>query len=402
MSAVTVRRRGSPGLIRRNLPLAGVLLLLGILILVSALRGQPATPIPYDLNSTAPNGLRALYLWLEALGYRVQRTDGLTYRIPPGADLIFVYPNQLSYSAEEADALHAWVEAGGTLSLVGPHPEDAELERAFGVRARPQTDYGLLEQQTQPLLPEGKQDYLGDWGVEPAVLDLTDAPNAVPVLTTSAGNTAMAVQTIGDGVVWHLTPGNGFLNRSLSNQDNGEMLPAILRTVRPGGLVVFDTYHLFGLSRVGEQISTLQDWLYRTPTGWATLVGVLVLGLFLVLQGRRLGPSVPTWAERRRREAAEYVEAMAALARRAHMGDDVARHQKRRLKRGLARRRPFSPDLDDAQFMERLAQTDPPLAAATLAEVKATLRALDSQPREQQLVELAAKVDEILRSTQSM
>jgi hypothetical protein len=216
------------------------------------------------------------------------------------------------------------------------------------------------------------------------------------MLTLEGGEPVVAVQAVGNGVVWHLTPSNGMTNGALEFDDHGHFLPAILRTVPAAGVVVFDTYHQFGLSRVGERIATLQDWLYRTPTGWATLFAFVAGGLFLLLQGRRLGPAVPSAAERKRREAAEYVEAMANLARRAHISGDVARHHKERLKRGLARRRPFSAGLEDAEFVARLGESEPALPPEQIAEIRGTLQALDSKLSEQDLVELAAKVDTIL------
>ena len=104
-----------------------------------------------------------------------------------------------------------------------------------------------------------------------------------------------------------------------------------------------------------------------------------------------------TKAERRRREAAEYVEAMAALARRAKLGKDVAQYQQQRLKRGLARRRPLDPKLPDRDFVERLAYTEPALPAEQQAEVRQVLEALGRSPSEQQLVTLAAKVDALVK-----
>ena len=211
------------------------------------------------------------------------------------------------------------------------------------------------------------------------------------------GQVTAAVQQIGSGVAWHLTPGIAFVNHGLAEEDHGQLLPPILRYVPPGGTIAFDTYHQFGVSRVGEQIATLQDRLYRTPTGWATFFAFSVFSIFIVLNGRRLGPSVVTKAERRRREAAEYVEAMAALARRAKLGKDVAQYQQQRLKRGLARRRPVDPNLPDHDFVERLAYSEPALTAEQGAEVRQVLEALRRSPNEQQLVALAAKVDALVK-----
>jgi hypothetical protein len=254
-----------------------------------------------------------------------------------------------------------------------------------------------LGEQVQPFAPDGAAEYLAEWTVEDAILDLEDAPAAVPLLRSGTGEVVMAVQTVGEGVVWHLTPGNAFANGGLAAENQGQLLPPLLRHVPPGGVVVFDTFHQFGLIRVGEQIRTLQDWVYRTPWGWATLFAVAATGLFLVLQGRRLGPPVVTWSERRRREAAEYVEAMALLSQRAGLAADVAAYQHQRLKRGLARRRPLDPDLPDATFVDRLAASEPPLTPEQAAEVAQTLRALQAKPSAAQLPTLAARVDELLK-----
>ena len=397
-STPTPRRGGFAAIFNRsNWPLLGLILLAGLLLVVSALGSRPAQPIPFDLDSSAATGLRALDLWLQDLGYDVRRIGGLQFRLPPDADLLFVYPNQLSYTEDEAAALHDWVAAGHTLVIVGPHPEDAELEGVFGVRGKPRDGFSLTEQQKQPLVPEGEPAYTTDWNMGSEVLDLENAPAAVPVLAAENGQVTAAVQQVGSGVVWHLTPGIAFVNHGLAQEDHGQLLPPILRYVPPGGTIAFDTYHQFGVSRVGEQIVTLQDWLYRTPSGWATFFAFFVFSIFIVLYGRRLGPSVVTKAERRRREAAEYVEAMAALARRAKLGKDVAQHQQQRLKRGLARRRPVDPNLPDHDFVDRLAYAEPLLTADQQAEVRQVLASLAYNPNEQQLVALAAKVDSLIK-----
>jgi hypothetical protein len=392
------RRRGLDRLFSRgNRPLLVLVLLAGLLLFVSALVRRPAQPIPFYLDSSAETGLRALHLWLQDLGYDVRRTGGMHFQLPADADLLFVYPNQLTYSEAEAHALRAWVEEGRTLVIVGPHPEDVQLEQLFGVRSKPREGFGLVEQQVQPLAPEGKARYRSDWNLNSEVLDLENAPAAVPMLLADDGQVTAAVQQAGDGTVWHLTPGIAFVNHGLAEEDHGQLLPPLLRRVPAGGVIAFDTYHQFGVSRVGEQIVTLQDWLYRTPAGWATFFAFVATILFLVLHGRRLGPPVATRAERRRREAAEYVEAMASLSRRARLGKDVAHYQQQRLKRGLARRRPVDPQLPNREFLDRLAYAEPLLPAEAMAEIRQVLELLQHNPNEQQLVALAAKVDALLK-----
>lgn len=405
-------RRGGVAARLRGLgtPLA-IAALMGLLLFAALLTTPPPEPIAYDLDASHSSGLLGLRLWLAELGYDVRRTGGLRFDLPEEADVLFVYPNQLSYTDAEAAALRSWVEAGGALVLVGPNAEDRALIEAFGVRVTAEQSYGNEQVQVQPLLPEGRRVYARDWFAPGVTLDLRDAPQAAPVLAlasaddgrarlveAAASKPVVAVQQVGDGVVWHLAPGVDLTNLNLQGFGQGEVLPALLRGAPAGGVVVFDAYHLFGFSRVGEQIATLQDWLYRTPTGWATLFALLATGGFLLLQGRRLGPPLITVAQTRGREAAEYVQAMANLHRRAHEQTAMAQHHHHRLKVGLARRRAVLADLPDEPFLRTLAHTTPPLTEEQLAAIHATLTGLAGRPQEAQLVELAATVDRLLKT----
>lgn len=379
-------------------PLA-IVLLFGIVLVAAVLSTPPPEPIPYDLDAAHTQGLLGLRLWLEELGYDVQRIEGLRFTLPDDAALIFVYPNQLTYSPDEAAALRAWVTAGHTAVIIGPDAGDRALAETFGVRLASESAFEQALVQTQPLIPDGTAQYERQWFMPAALLDLSDAPQAVPVLTANDRGTVAAVQRVGSGTVWHLAPGVDLTNGGLQASQQGDLLPAILRGVPDGAAVAFDTYHLFGLSRVGEQIATLQDWLYRTPGGWATLFALLACALYLVLHGRRLGPPLVTLEQLRGRQAAEFVAAMANLHRRAREQTNLVRHQQRRLKFGLARRCAVNPDLADDLFLAALANSEPSLPERQLAIGRDILRGLAGQPGERQLVQLAAAIDNLLQST---
>ncbi|MBO9392467.1 DUF4350 domain-containing protein [Caldilinea sp.] len=388
-------------------PLA-IAVLFALMILVALATTPPPEPIPYDLDAAHPEGLLALRLWLEALGYDVRRIDGLRFEIPEEARLIFVYPNQLLYTAEEAERLQRWVEAGGTLALIGPDHDDHALIKTFGVKLNPELRYERQLAQLLPLLPNGRAVYPRDWLSPIQTLDLSEAPQAIPALALLGAfedvpsltnpKVVVAVQVIGEGVVWHLAPGVDFTNRTLQAFAQGELLLALLRTMPERSVVAFDTYHLFGFSRVGERIATLQDWLYRTPTGWATLFALIGTGVFWALSGRRLGPPLAPVEKVHGREAAEYVRAMANLYRRAHVRAALAQYHAHRFKVGLARRRGARADLPDEEFLEALANTAPPLNDAQLDAVRSVLRGLSEHPDERRLVELANRIDALLES----
>jgi hypothetical protein len=380
------------------------LTLFAALIVAILAVGSDRTPDrPYDLNSSEDNGLLALRLWLHDMDYRVEATGAERFALPVAANLLFVYPNQNPYTPGEARGMAGWVEAGGTLVLIGPSVRDDALVDVFGVRQRGDFNASAGEalRQRQPLLPEAAP--LRIFPGLSASLDLEDAVGAVAVYTNADDDVTVAVQSLGAGVVWHLSAEHTLTNVELrENTDQGALVPAFLRTVPPGGYVVFDTYHLYepesAASAPGEvRIRSVQDWLYGTPVGWALLFSALTLGVYLVLQGRRLGPPLAVAAESRRREAAEYVEAVAALLRRGHKRQAVADYHRRRLKIGLGRPLHISPDLDDEEFLRRLQEADGRLEPGRLDEVRAALAGLNHPADEGQLVRLVAKTDEVLK-----
>ena len=383
-----------PGSGRRGWALLALAVLVALLLAVTATRqAEPAAAPPFALDSAQPTGLLGLVRWLEALGYRVERARGWELASLPADALLFVYPNQRTFTAAEAAALREWVAGGGTLFLVAPA---GDLAAAFGVYSYPSDTLTIARRQVQPLLPEGRESYWTSLQFPAQVLDLSGAPGAVPVLADDAEDVVLAVQALGDGVVWYAAPGIALSNDGLRQNAQGELLPALLRDLPPGGTAVFAAGDFFATAGA-QPIATLQDWLYRTPSGWATLLGLGACALFLLLQWRRLGPALVTTAERPRREAAEHVRALAAMARRMQLSGDLMERQRRRLKRGLAQRRPVSADLPDAEFVERLSRVTPALAPEVLAQVTDILAELRPALDEQRLVTLAAQIDGILR-----
>jgi hypothetical protein len=69
--------------VRRSPALAVYAALVLILVVVTVLVAAPATAgLPeLSVRSSASNGGRALWLWLEALGYRVEELDQDPYRV---------------------------------------------------------------------------------------------------------------------------------------------------------------------------------------------------------------------------------------------------------------------------------------------------------------------------------
>ncbi len=383
---------------RLNTQLTLSLVLLMLLIVFAALFGGPSPARAYDLDANGADGLRALRLWLEKMDYKVERTGNRNFALPADVSLLFVYPNQEPFTRAEATLLHDWVSNGHTLVLIGPTEREAALVATFGVESATNNQFLQATVQQQPLLPANDPSF---HPINPnfSALDLAKASDAVAVLATEDQQPLVAVRQLGRGTIWHLTENFALTNQQLRDKNVAALVPALLRTVVAPGKLLFDTYHLDGpdlRDQTDKKITTLQEWLYGTPFGWATLFGLGAILLYLILQGRRLGPALPVQNASRRREAAEYVAAMAALYRRAQQREAVAHHHKRRLKLGLGRAAHISPDLTDAEFIQRLQTTNQHLNDDQVQTVQQLLNNLDSQANEGALVRMAAKIDEVL------
>lgn len=376
-----------------------LLLALGLVLVLVAfilLQGGEQAPEPFDPSSSAPTGLRALWLWLEAMGYSVERNDGAAFAMPEESALLLVFPNPLPYNEDEADQLQHWVEAGGTLVLVGLDPQEEALRERFLVDSgAPVTALFANVDQQQPLFPDLAEPIA--LTVNAPTLDLRNAPTTISVLATRDGQTTLALQPLGNGVIWHLSRYHSLTNEQLRDPNQAAIVPALLRHVPAGGRIVFDTYHRFGPDLTTDlEIRSLQDWLYGTALGWATLFVAGVTILFLALQGVRLGPPLPMREELRRREAAEFVTAMANLLRRGQQRAFVAAHHKRRLKRALGRALNVSPDLADDAFLRQVQQVDDRLSTAEKQQVATIFQTLTSTIDEQTLIKTVSQVDPLL------
>ncbi len=355
-------------------------------------RTQSVDP-PYDPDSRDAGGLLLWRGWLQEMGYTVQTTGGSGFALPDEAALAFVYPGVEPFTEAEATSLLNWTEDGGTLVLIGV--QDAQLAERFGFEMnQPELFIATgMAAQAQPLLPQAS----ASWGGPGPVALPQAAPVAVPVLTLNDGEVAAWVQQQGAGVVWILAERYAFTNADLLDDEQPYLMLALLRGLPDDAVVVLDTYHLFGPSLpADDRILSVQDWLYGTTTGWATLFLVLLMVLFLFLSGRRLGPPLMIPGQGRRREAAEYVVAMAGLQRRARVQDSVARHHLRRLRLQLGRPYRIPADLGNAEFLQRLRAVDPHLNDEQITRIGRVLDELSTLPTEDKLVDLVAEADAIL------
>jgi hypothetical protein len=384
--------------------------LAAILVALAFFQSQPEIVEPYDPDDTGGTGLAALRVWLEEMDYPVQlikRRDNL----PETGGLLFIHPTYSGdpeyYDQIDALRVYTWVRRGGTLVLVGPNTAYTALSVQFGVE-QVATFSSLVTnaRQIQPLLPDVPSEWQGftaSYALRFTHPTTINTHAVVPLIAHASGEAVVALQFVGDGVIWHLTEDVALTNANLRDDRIAALLPAILRTVPAGGNALISTHHLASTTngtRTGE-VATLQDWLYTTPFGQATLLIMVATLLFLLLQGRRLGPPLPGSTATRPREAGEYVTALAGLQRRIRQPRVVADHHRHRLKSAIGRLTHAPADLPDAEWMAQVRRADilPPSTLDAVGETLAGFAKLTTNAAdEQELIRLLQTTDALLAS----
>ncbi len=363
----------------------GILLILVIVTALAAVqqsKQQQQNPILSSLSS-APDGARALKLWVKALKYNVDERV-LGNFIPPRDISILFMLEPLFPTETELQPLDDWVEAGGTLIAVGEQ---------YGM-------YVLLDHYHFNLdyLPENANAPASETPLldSPAGLDLKNV-KVRTVLQSERGDFVVLASYGGKPVLVSFEQGNGrvilgtipesFTNAGLKEAGNPELVLNILALARVKGTIWFDEWH-HGV-RSGSAILGPGDFLRRTPVGHALLFTALAIFIVLFIQGRGFGRPVPLSQEIKRRGAWEHVTGIANLSRRAAHRSAVMLQYHQQIKRKLGQRYRLDPGMDDKEYVDRLAGYNPSLPKDELLNLLKHLRRKDIS--ETEMVHLAAE-----------
>ncbi len=340
----------------------------------------------HSTHSAASRGAAALYLWLEDLGYRVERIENGPFRVADEAQLLFVLAPPEPYSDVETRLLQGWLEEPGrTLVLVADGWRGADLVEAFDVRTVPEPDLPAVLTPTVPLLsspPPGPVGTGTRWGLAPEDDEF--------VAHLQSGETPVFLsRRWGKGRAILATSPAPFTNAGLRDPGSARLVYNLVAGLGPGALIQFDEVHHGYRAAVVD--NSLRAWLFRSPWGWALLYAAVVVLGWIVLRGRRFGRPVPLPERVALRPESEYVVSMAGLFRRAGRRSFAMRHHHDRLKRGLARPWRLNPDLPDGAFVAELARVRDDLDAAALRDLLARLSG--ERVSEGELVRLVGEVD---------
>lgn len=364
-------------------------------------------------HSSAPHGALALMRWTESLGYDAQRLEYTSFVLDEQDDaLVVLNPTEL-FNRTQSEMVLDWVEAGGVLLLAhdfpmlfGGNPILDELDmniRAYndqfgdaGEIARAPVMQPVLHApsttsvlaQTSYVLNVARHDAASLVGVP--LSEMSDAPDEGQTSPDTPDTFQAVVVGVkhGQGYIYVSSATYPFTNEGLRDNDNAALVLNMLRRVPPGGRIQFDEWH-HGYFTPPSLRSTMMD----NPWGQAVIYSLVVVALFLVANGRRLGKPVPLPETLVRRSSAEYIESMADMYRRGKKRDFIQRHYYTSLKRRLARSHAINPHQDNAAFVRELARYRDIDEAALLALLERLERGTAS---ENDLLTLVDESDSIL------
>ncbi len=365
------------------------LLVLGAVLLVVALaltavagrgesEGSGRSGSVYDGGD---GGAQALRLYFEAMGARTTTIQGDRFD-PADAAVVFILAPSEFVSAADAQALRAYVRDGGTAVLAGEVEIFSQpILDAFGLRYA-------------GIAVPGEQRLRGALFAAPSATRITfDFGRSLtlsgrwdPLATDGRGVTA-AVTPEGKGaliVVGSVAP---FIAGHLGEADNGRFALALAANAFGGKAIAFDEYH-HGVHPAPDMLAVIE----RTWPGRALLFLGLVVFLYLLLGGRRLGPPLPLDA-RPPRSSLEYVRGFAGLVRRSGHGEIARRRLRRDLHAGLARATGLDPSAPFERVVAAFEVSDP----ARAAEARELDHALDGRLREAELVRSVARIERVTR-----
>lgn len=375
---------------------AGLLAVLGVVTaLAGARQTQQATPPPLASFSNAPDGARALRLWLQDLGYKVRDDSPDPFAVPDEASLALMLEPSTPVTTGEWKALDKWVEAGGTLVLAGDGLGTALATEHYTITLAYLTETAPSLTAQMPLFASPPLPRTA--AVQAQAYLSTDRRDVAPLLATDAGPVALSFAQGKGRVIVSAAP-FAFTNAGLKQAGNPELvlnlIPAAAR-----GAAWFDEWHHDVRPSTADAagIAGPEDWLRFTPAGHALLFAAAVIFLALLLRGGRFGRPVPLPKDTARRAPLEYITAMANLHRRARQRRAALRHYHDQLKRRLGRRYRLDPGLRDSEYVTRLAGLRPALDADGL---RALLMAL-AQPAvsEDGLVRLAGQAADWMKES---
>ena len=359
-----------------------LLFALGVAVLlvgVSLLSSSSNTRDEPGSTANGKSGTLALYTWMTELGFQTSRVEG-DFDLHNIDTLFIIEPTQ-TLSADDRSKIDAFLNSGGDVvvadntGFITNH-----LVEKYGIAVGdPVADGNAV-----PAIPLNSSNSVHSVPVTGA--SGVSGDRSVPLLSID-GVPVAAGRKVGDGRLFFVTSESPFDNDGLRRGDSAPFVLALVEHAR-GGRIGFDEFH-HGSSGSGQILGLGMDQIFVGPLGLATLIAIILVALYLVLKGRRLGAALPRRDPALVPTASDRLDALSQLVARAGDKGAIARDYVEELK-GHVGSITGAPSSDsDAAFIAVL-------SAGPVAETERLIargRTLEnSKPSERQLVAFAHDV----------
>ncbi len=300
------------------------------------------TPLPVGSSYSAqPDGALALYSWLSDLGAQPLRFSEAAIPASVGSVLI-VQP----VTAVSAQQMEHFADRGGTIVLAGDSLPWLLSARGLGITVEPG------QRSAEPAqTPDGLH-------VPVSSRYRLQADAAEPLLVEPNGDWAALRMPYRQGTLVVLSSPEPLTNAGLSDPDTARF---VYRDLVSPMLAAGQNVAVSEVSRTpgggvgAPSAPSLNELLFATAPGRAVIYAAVLVFVFLLLTGRRLGPPVvPRSAAQSQRTMYEHVQMLADLYRRAGqfavLRESLARH--------------YSPENPTTAARIATARTEPELLAA--------------------------------------
>ena len=329
----------------------GILVLLVAVTVFAATQRQTEESLPrLSTLSSAPDGGRALKLWMEELSYSIYDEMLAEFAPPENISIIFMLEPYFP-TDDEMKAVDKWVEAGGTLILIGDrygtYSAVDHYDFFFNYQSNPDAQLKI----EAPVLLSPSVFVPSDIKMR---ITLGSERDDYVTLMTYADLPVLVSFEQGKGRVILGTITEVFTNFGLKQGGNPELVLNILALAKDQGNIWFDEWH-HGVQS-GDDILGPQEFLRRTPVGRALIFIAFTLLIVFFMQGLGFGRPVPLPQEIRRRGAIEHVTGIANLSRRAAHRSVVMMNYHQQVKRKLGQRYRLDPGMDDEEYVSKLVE----------------------------------------------
>ncbi|MCP5099646.1 MAG: DUF4350 domain-containing protein, partial [Chloroflexi bacterium] len=326
--------------------LAISLVLLGLFAVLGFSIRRQLEPLPFAPGSSqndSSDGTTQLMNGLQDLGYLINiQTVGTIRPTAQDAIVMILSPNS-DYASDERNRLNEWINQGGTLILAADNNQASDLLSSFDLTVQ----RTLLPKRTGELvLPTLNWPFVGEANIQ-----------AKHRLALDCGQAAIHIGDCkrpflisfgrGNGQVYVLSSLYPFTNVGLENERNAQLVRNLVQlNAAVGSTILVDDLH--------RRSSAL--WLVQSPGGWAILLTLLFLTLFVMRYFQPFGKPRPKQNRDQpdRRETAVFIKELAAAQNQLDPNRRIRDHYWQRLKRKLAIRHGLDPGMYDQQFLEAL------------------------------------------------